>query len=190
MVGSAGAPPRTARYRRSQPSSAPCSTRPCRPTWRLGLNSHVIRRKAARCRPTSSAKVHRHFECGILDRSFARTRCGQCGHGFLIAYSCSGEAICPACNALRMVGGCRPFGRIGHAAPAGAPEGMCGEPTCYDTEEDGADSIIKSRGFRSENDSSPCRASRGLPPSSECALTGAPRKRPDSPGLQLPTRGA
>jgi len=38
----------------------------------------------------------RYLDCGILARGFARARCGQCGHDFLIAFSCypQRETIC------------------------------------------------------------------------------------------------
>ena len=44
-----------------------------------------------------------YLDCGILARGFARVRCGQCGHDFLIAFSCKGRGVCPSCNARRMV---------------------------------------------------------------------------------------
>jgi hypothetical protein len=48
-------------------------------------------------------EFRRYLECGILAHGFARARCGQCGHDFLIAYSCKGRGVCPAGNARRMV---------------------------------------------------------------------------------------
>ena len=33
---------------------------------------------------------------------FARARCGDCGHDFLVAFSCKGRGVCPSCNARRM----------------------------------------------------------------------------------------
>ncbi|MBK7237549.1 MAG: transposase zinc-binding domain-containing protein [Sterolibacteriaceae bacterium] len=39
----------------------------------------------------------------ILAHGFARARCAACGHDFLIADSCKGRGVCPACNARRMV---------------------------------------------------------------------------------------
>lgn len=55
--------------------------------------------------------LYRTLKCGILAHGFARARCGQCGHEFLIASSCQGGGVCPACptgisschNARRMV---------------------------------------------------------------------------------------
>ena len=48
-------------------------------------------------------EFRRHLDCGILARGFARARCEQCGHDFLIAFSCKGRGVCPPCNAWRMV---------------------------------------------------------------------------------------
>ena len=48
-------------------------------------------------------EFRRYLDCGILARGFARARCGQCGHDFLIAFSCKGRGVCPSCNARRMV---------------------------------------------------------------------------------------
>jgi len=52
------------------------------------------------------AHVEREFrqylECGILAYGFARARCAECGHDFLVAFSCKGRGLCPSCNARRM----------------------------------------------------------------------------------------
>lgn len=48
-------------------------------------------------------EFRRYLECGILAHGFARARCGQCGHDFLIAFSCKGRGVCPSCTARRMV---------------------------------------------------------------------------------------
>ena len=48
-------------------------------------------------------EFRRYLECGILAHDFARARCGDCGHDFLIAFSCKGRGVCPSCNARRMV---------------------------------------------------------------------------------------
>jgi len=44
----------------------------------------------------------KYLECGILARGFARARCAQCGHDFLVAFSCKGRAVCPSCTTRRM----------------------------------------------------------------------------------------
>ena len=71
-------------------------------------------------------EFRRYLEGGILAHGFARARCGECGHDFLIAFSCKGRGVCPSCNTLA-------HGRNGSAsrrsrvpAPAGAPVGAGG----------------------------------------------------------------
>ena len=44
----------------------------------------------------------RYLECGILANGFARAHCDECGHDFLIAFSCKGRGVCPSCNTRRM----------------------------------------------------------------------------------------
>ena len=44
----------------------------------------------------------RYLECGILAHGFARAHCDECGHDFLIAFSCKGRGVCPSCNTRRM----------------------------------------------------------------------------------------
>ena len=48
-------------------------------------------------------EFRRYLECGILAHGFARAYCDGCGHDFLVAFSCQGRAVCPSCNARRMV---------------------------------------------------------------------------------------
>ncbi len=48
-------------------------------------------------------EFRRYLTCGILAHGFARARCGDCGHDFLIAFSCKGRGVCPSCNTRRMV---------------------------------------------------------------------------------------
>ena len=38
----------------------------------------------------------------ILAYGFARARCDECGHDFLMAFSGKGRGVCPSCNARRM----------------------------------------------------------------------------------------
>ena len=48
------------------------------------------------CAPAAvEREFRRYLECGILAHGFARARCADCGHDFLIAYSCKGRDICP-----------------------------------------------------------------------------------------------
>ena len=45
----------------------------------------------------------KYLERGIFAHGFARARCEDCGHDFLVALSCKGRGVCPSCNTLRMV---------------------------------------------------------------------------------------
>jgi hypothetical protein len=47
-------------------------------------------------------ELRAYFECGILACGFARARCGECGHDFLVAFSCKCRGLCPACTTRRM----------------------------------------------------------------------------------------
>ena len=47
-------------------------------------------------------ELRSYLECGIMAYGFARARCPECGHDFLVAFSCKGRGICPSCNARRM----------------------------------------------------------------------------------------
>ena len=53
--------------------------------------------------PYGEREFRRYLDCGILAHGFARAHCGQCGHDFLIAFSCKGRGVCPSCYARRMV---------------------------------------------------------------------------------------
>jgi hypothetical protein len=44
----------------------------------------------------------KYLECGILAHGFARAYCSECGHDFLVAFSCKGRAVCPSCTTRRM----------------------------------------------------------------------------------------
>ena len=48
-------------------------------------------------------EFRRYLECGILAHGFARARCADCGHDYIIAYSCKGRGVCPSCTTRRMV---------------------------------------------------------------------------------------
>jgi uncharacterized protein (DUF983 family) len=42
------------------------------------------------------------LECGILAHGVLRPRCGDCGHGKLVAFSCKRRGLCLSCGARRM----------------------------------------------------------------------------------------
>jgi hypothetical protein len=43
------------------------------------------------------------LECGIFAHGFARASCEDCGHDFLVAFSCKGQGVCSSYNIRRMV---------------------------------------------------------------------------------------
>jgi len=43
-----------------------------------------------------------YLECGILAYGFMRAHCGDCGHDFLLAFSCKKRGVCPCCATRRM----------------------------------------------------------------------------------------
>jgi hypothetical protein len=46
--------------------------------------------------------LRQYLTCGLLAHGFARAFCDECGHDFLIAFSCKGRGVCPSCNTRRM----------------------------------------------------------------------------------------
>jgi hypothetical protein len=46
---------------------------------------------------------YRYLDCGILQNGFARVRCGDCGHEYLLAFSCKRRHFCPSCHQKRVV---------------------------------------------------------------------------------------
>ena len=52
-------------------------------------------------RPVVVKRVQEYLKCGILDFGFARVRCPQCRHEYLVAFSCKARGFCPSCQAKR-----------------------------------------------------------------------------------------
>jgi len=40
--------------------------------------------------------------CGVLEHGFARIRCDDCAHEYLLAFSCKCRYFCPSCHAKRL----------------------------------------------------------------------------------------
>ena len=49
-------------------------------------------------RPYLRNVIYRYLDCGILHNGFARVRCGDCGHEYLLAFSCKRRHFCPSCH--------------------------------------------------------------------------------------------
>lgn len=54
-------------------------------------------------RPYVRKVIYRFLDCGILQSGFARVRCGDCDHEFLLAFSCKRRHFCPSCHQKRVV---------------------------------------------------------------------------------------
>jgi hypothetical protein len=47
--------------------------------------------------------ICRYLDCGILHNGFARVRCKDSGHEYLLSFSCKRRHFCPSCLQKRMV---------------------------------------------------------------------------------------
>ncbi|MDP2829095.1 MAG: transposase zinc-binding domain-containing protein, partial [Sulfuricellaceae bacterium] len=95
------ATPGTQRYQRRHPEQT---------LWYRTVQAHLetwLEHSAWQIDESPPAYIERAFrrylECGILAHGFARAHCDECGHDFLIAFSCKGRGVCPSCNTRRMV---------------------------------------------------------------------------------------
>ncbi|WP_434479315.1 IS91 family transposase [Gemmatimonas sp.] len=46
--------------------------------------------------------AEKFLACGILDHGFARIRCDDCAHAYLLGFSCKCRHFCPSCHAKRL----------------------------------------------------------------------------------------
>lgn len=54
-------------------------------------------------RPYVKDVIYRYLDCGILHNGFARVKCTDCGHEYLLAFSCKRRHFCPSCHQKRVV---------------------------------------------------------------------------------------
>ena len=54
-------------------------------------------------RPYVKQVIYRFLDCGILHNGFARVKCEECGHEFLLGFSCKRRHFCPSCHQKRVV---------------------------------------------------------------------------------------
>ncbi len=54
-------------------------------------------------RPVIRETVYKYLACGDLKQGFARVRCRDCGHEYLLAYSCKRRYFCTSCHTKRAV---------------------------------------------------------------------------------------
>jgi hypothetical protein len=54
-------------------------------------------------RPVIPKVVTKFLDCGDLVHGFARVRCKQCRHEYLLAFSCKGRWFCPSCHQKKVL---------------------------------------------------------------------------------------
>jgi len=91
-------------YRARKPATSPL--------WQC-INSHFddflltypnkYEHKLGFLRPVIPRVVNKFLDCGDLVHGFARIRCKQCGHEYLLAFSCKGRWFCPACHQKKVL---------------------------------------------------------------------------------------
>jgi len=80
------------------------------PLWQL-LNEHFhhfvseyedrFQKAYGFFRQVISDVVQNFLQCGDLKQGFARVRCPECHHEYLLAFSCRGRWFCPSCHAKK-----------------------------------------------------------------------------------------
>ena len=59
-------------------------------------------RGARSWRPVVAQVADKFLACGVLEHGFARIRCNDCAHEYLLAFSCKCRDCCPRCHARRL----------------------------------------------------------------------------------------
>ena len=54
-------------------------------------------------RPVIRETVYKYLNCGDLKQGFARLRCPDCGHEYVLAFSLKGRYFCTSCHTKRAV---------------------------------------------------------------------------------------
>jgi ribosomal protein S27E len=54
-------------------------------------------------RPYVMHVIQRYLDCGDLRFGFARVKCEDCGHEYLLAFSCKRRHFCPSCHQKRVL---------------------------------------------------------------------------------------
>lgn len=78
------------RYRPRQPRASP--------VWQV-LHDHAD--KVPGLPPEAAAAIEAFLECGDLHAGFTRLHCPDCGHEYLLAFSCKQRGLCATCHQRR-----------------------------------------------------------------------------------------
>lgn len=55
-------------------------------------------------RPYVKQVIYRFLDCGIIHNGFARVKCEDCGHEYLLGFSCKRRHFCPSRHQKRVAG--------------------------------------------------------------------------------------
>lgn len=88
--------PNTAVYQPRNPRASPLYRCVCEHYDELEA-SGSIHRQVEHC------VLDRFIDCGDLHKGFARIYCDDCGHDYLLAFSCKTRYFCPSCHQKRML---------------------------------------------------------------------------------------
>ena len=69
----------------------------------VGIYDEHFSRQYGFWRPYVEQVIYRYLDCGILHNGFARVKCKDCGHEYLLAFSCKRRHFCPSCHQKRVV---------------------------------------------------------------------------------------
>lgn len=70
------------------------------------LESHwddMFARRYGFWRTYITSVIYKYRDCGDLHMGFARVRCEECGHEYLLAFSCKRRHFCPSCHQKRVL---------------------------------------------------------------------------------------
>jgi len=54
-------------------------------------------------RPYVKNVIYKYLDCGDPHFGFARVRCGECGHEYLLPFSCKRRYFCPSCRQKHVI---------------------------------------------------------------------------------------
>ena len=69
----------------------------------VGIYDEHFSRQYGFWRPYVEQVIYRYLDCGNLHNGFARVKCKDCGHEYLLAFSCKRRHFCPSCHQKRVV---------------------------------------------------------------------------------------
>jgi len=69
----------------------------------IGIYDEYFSRQYGFWRPYIEQVIYRYLDCGNLHNGFARVKCKDCGHEYLLAFSCKRRHFCPSCHQKRLV---------------------------------------------------------------------------------------